>query len=451
MGCLQRLVFIVSTVICAHLRYDNYRLYKFKSQNYFLEAVKREFEEDGHRLNSDGERMPLIDILKESDDYCLAIVSPEISGEFEDLAKRFDVADIKVVDTDIQRKITMERNEIIRNRRSQRRRRRNIKENDYFINFNDFHKYAKIVSFLQGLSVRFPEKVELLNISKTFEGRDLVGVKLSTPSSSTKPKPSIFIDAGIHAREWIAPAVALHLINTLVSDNEKTKWLTEEFDWYIVPVANPDGYEYSIQKDRLWRKTRSRNSEVNKWCIGADANRNWGYRWGEAGANRSPCSNIYAGSKPFSEPEVVGMKEFIDKNVNNLKVYASLHSYGQVFLSPWGYTSQKPENYKDQAAAAMYAIEEIKKTTGTNYTFGSIAEVMYPASGTSIDYMQDKGVPFIYGIELRPEDIDQSNGFSVDPKIIEPTGQEMVAAFTKIAQYVKGKLPRPVRLRYRRQ
>ncbi|CAD5215255.1 unnamed protein product [Bursaphelenchus xylophilus] len=449
MGCIKWLLFCISAVICAHLRYDNYRLYRFKSENYFLEAIKKEFEEDGHRISLDGERMPLIDILKEEGEHVLVIVSPEISGEFEDLAKRFSVTDIKVVDSDIQRQITSERNELIRNRRKQRRRRRNIRQNDYFLNLNDFHRYPKIVNYMKGLSERFPEKVQFLNISKTFEGRDLVGVKLY--SSSSKSKPSIFIDAGIHAREWIAPAVALHLMDTLVSGKENTKWLIEEFDWYIIPVANPDGYEYSIQKDRLWRKTRSRNSEVNKWCVGADANRNWGYRWGEAGANRSPCSNIYAGAKPFSEPEVVGMKEFIDKNIKNLKVYGSLHSYGQVFLSPWGYTSQKPGNYKDQAAAAMYAIEEIRKTTGTNYTFGSIAEVMYPASGTSIDYMQDKGVPFIYGIELRPEDIDQSNGFSVDPKIIEPTGKEMIAAFTKIAEYVKGKLPRPIRLRYRRQ
>ncbi|KAK6029030.1 hypothetical protein OSTOST_04872, partial [Ostertagia ostertagi] len=87
----------------------------------------------------------------------------------------------------------------------------------------------------------------------------------------------------------------------------------EKFDWYIVPEANPDGIRVqpAIGKslyvyDRLWRKTRSRNTTVNKWCVGADANRNWGHRWGEAGANRSPCSNIYAGSRPFSEPEIVG-------------------------------------------------------------------------------------------------------------------------------------------------
>ena len=28
-------------------------------------------------------------------------------------------------------------------------------------------------------------------------------------------KPIIWVDAGIHAREWIAPATALHLINVV--------------------------------------------------------------------------------------------------------------------------------------------------------------------------------------------------------------------------------------------
>ena len=130
--------------------------------------------------------------------------------------------------------------------------------------------------------------------------------------------------------------------------NPKVTRILNKFDWYIVPQSNPDGYEYSRQTDRLWRKTRSRNTTVNRWCVGADANRNWGYRWGEAGANRQPCSNIYAGSHPFSEPEIAGIRDFITWQIPQLIVYASLHSYGQLLLSPWGYTSEKTENHIDQ-------------------------------------------------------------------------------------------------------
>ncbi|KAK6051482.1 zinc carboxypeptidase [Cooperia oncophora] len=171
-----------------------------------------------------------------------------------------------------------------------------------------------MVDFMKLVAEQKTDLVTLLNISKTFEGRTMYGVKIS---SSNEFKPAIFVDAGIHAREWIAPAVALYMIKR--HNSQLFSWSlgctgtdptitrsVDKFDWYIVPEANPDGYEYSRISDRLWRKTRSRNITVNKWCVGADANRNWGHRWGEAGANRSPCSNIYAGSRPFSEPEIVG-------------------------------------------------------------------------------------------------------------------------------------------------
>jgi len=141
-------------------------------------------------------------------------------------------------------------------------------------------------------------------------------------------------------------------------------------------VANPDGYEYSHARDRLWRKTRSRNSTNNRWCIGADANRNWGYQWGEAGANRQPCSNIYAGWRAFSEPETRALRDFVTWKLDDLKVYVSLHSYGQLFLSPWGYANQRPVNYEDQRGAAMEALAAIKNATGASYHYGTIAELM---------------------------------------------------------------------------
>lgn len=59
-----------------------------------------------------------------------------------------------------------------------------------------------------------------------------------------------------------------------------------------------------------------------------------------------------------------------------------------------------------------------------------------PASGTSIDYMQHLGVPYIYGVELRPEDLDSYFGFTIPSHFIEPTGREMFAALKRITEYV---------------
>jgi hypothetical protein len=65
--------------------------------------------------------------------------------------------------------------------------------------------------------------------------------------------------------------------------------------------------------------------------------------------------------------------------------------------------------------------------------------------------MQSIGVPYVYGIELRPRDLDLANGFVVPSNQIEPTGREMMAAFMRIAEYVKGRLPRRMFVRRRRQ
>ena len=48
----------------------------------------------------------------------------------------------------------------------------------------------------------------------------------------------------------------MYILETLVNLPPENS-LRKSFDWYIVPVVNPDGYEYSHTTNRLWRKSRS--------------------------------------------------------------------------------------------------------------------------------------------------------------------------------------------------
>lgn len=79
-------------------------------------------------------------------------------------------------------------------------------------------------------------------MGKTYEGRDHIGIKIS---SGGKKKPAIVVDGGIHAREWLAPAQVLYIIHQLV-ENPANKDYFSLVDWYLVPVLNPDGYEYTF-------------------------------------------------------------------------------------------------------------------------------------------------------------------------------------------------------------
>lgn len=53
------------------------------------------------------------------------------------------------------------------------------------------------------------------------------------------------LNSGIHAREWIANAVATYMIRELVENYEQNKDLVDNLNFHILPLANPDGYEYS--------------------------------------------------------------------------------------------------------------------------------------------------------------------------------------------------------------
>lgn len=113
-----------------------------------------------------------------------------------------------------------------------------------------------------------------------------------------------------------------------------------------MPLANPDGYEYSHTTDRLWRKSRGGGYGRGP-CAGVDLNRNFGYRWGGQGTSQAPCSEVYAGPKAFSEPETRAQQQFMARTAANFRAFLTFHSYGQYILYPWGYDRVVPPDYKD--------------------------------------------------------------------------------------------------------
>ena len=135
------------------------------------------------------------------------------------------------------------------------------------------------------------------------------------------------------------------MINELTTNSASYRFL-DKVNFYVLPIVNPDGYEYSHSSDRMWRKTRADYRSVSG-CKGVDPNRNFGFQWGGAGTSNNKCSEIYRGPSAFSEPETASLRDFIMNSKADFKAYITIHSYSQLWLTPWGYTSDYPNDYPE--------------------------------------------------------------------------------------------------------
>ncbi|XP_043514779.1 carboxypeptidase A2-like isoform X2 [Frieseomelitta varia] len=325
------------------------------------------------------------------------VVGPDLVSDFKVFLSDKGI-DFKVLIPDLQKTIAYQNPKMTKEQRNDL-----VTTNGHSMTWKRYHRYGEIVKYLEYLALRYPSVAEVITIGHSYEGQPIKMIKISTGTNKGgEAKPAIWIDAGMHAREWIGSAVATYIVSQLVEKNSSYAKLLDNTDWMILPVVNPDGYEFSHTGDRLWRKTRSNHAEdqddsrflqlVNhytRWlwgkCEGVDPNRNFDYHWGEVeagGASLDPCHETYAGPRAFSEPETKAMADYILANKQNIRVYLTLHSYSQMWLVPWGYTYTKPLDYSELASVAKKAIGAVTKIHGTNYQVGPSADLLYPTSGT---------------------------------------------------------------------
>jgi murein tripeptide amidase MpaA len=297
-----------------------------------------------------------------------------------------------------------------------------------------YHNYNDTVAWLADLAKQYPTISQLVTIGTTTQGRTMWGLRIT--GQGTQKKPQIFLDGGIHAREWISPAVVDYHITQLLENYGKDAAITklvDSIEWTLVPIFNADGYQYSHTTNRMWRKTRSPNS--GSTCIGTDPCRNGAKGWGGAGASSDPCSDTYRGRAAYSEPEVKAIVDYV-KKLGNVKYYNNFHSYSQLWLSPWGYTNQLPPqpDYGKQMTVGQLAVAEIKKVHGLTYRQGPVYTTIYPASGVLCDDVYGSaGVILSYTCELRDTG---ASGFLLPPSQIRPNGEEIWASTVAIANYI---------------
>ncbi|KAG1670400.1 Carboxypeptidase B [Nymphon striatum] len=294
---------------------------------------------------------------------------------------------------------------------------------------NVYNNFENIVSMLEEWDRQYSH-LEVMTLGTTEHNRTIFGVKISSNQSSGKP--AIMLEFGTHAREWISTASGLSFINKLATGYGKDSDVTSivnKFDWYIIPVTNPDGYVYTWKSDRLWRKNRA-TKHLRK-CIGVDINRNFDAHFDNC-YGESECSEIYCGSSAFSEPESDAIRKLAISLQNRLKAYFSIHSYSQLVSYPHGYSSSPVKNQSKYAKWAKNLAQEMSKPYGTIYSSCNIATGVYTVSGDSVDWVFDTlGVEASFAIELRD---DGAFGFLLPEDQIEPTANELFHGVTTFVQ-----------------
>jgi len=291
--------------------------------------------------------------------------------------------------------------------------------------FAAYHPLTEIIAHYANLTAVYPHLVEtwVPSIGTSIQERNIPALIITSKNGAAKK--SIYIEGGQHAREWVSHTTVAYITEQLLAgygtDADATAIL-DAVKIVIVPVVNVDGYVFTWESNRLWRKNRRLNTGGS---YGVDLNRNWDDHFGGDGSSSNPSSDTYHGTAPFSEPESKAASDFFVRNGPYVGAI-DYHSYSQLILRPYGWTTALPPNDAIAKRIGDGVRDTIRSVHGVQYTSEGSWELYYTA-GTAQDWFYAAGkTPLAYTIELRDTG---AYGFQLPPAQIIPTGQENLAGF----------------------
>eukprot|EP00435_Cladocopium_sp_Y103_P067579 s405_g30.t1 len=277
--------------------------------------------------------------------------------------------------------------------------------------FQDYRTLDDIHRYIDLLAQQHPTLVTLREIGRSWQGRPLKVLEITSPSGNVAEKPCIFLEG------------------SLVQDaSPDVQSMLQHFLFTLLVPVNPDGYVYSWEVNRMWRKTRSNRS--NYLCYGAvagvDANRNWGVTFGQTDSPEA-----------FSEPETKAASDYMKERQQNWRLnseagagyvaaFIDYHSYAEAMLPPWAYTAETPADPDGayQTSLTSFINEAFYNTSGR--TFNAGADVFPPDPGTGPDWAYGLlGIRATMTIEL------EGHSFCLPAIQIENAGVKALATFIR--------------------
>ncbi|MFJ9428910.1 M14 family metallopeptidase [Streptomyces sp. NPDC101490] len=288
-----------------------------------------------------------------------------------------------------------------------------------------YHNYAETNAEIAQRLAQYPSIMSRRVIGKSYEGRDIVAIKISDNVATDENEPEVLFTHHQHAREHLTVEMALYLLRELGAgygtDSRITNMVNNREIW-IVPDLNPDGGEYDIATGsyRSWRKNRQPNSGSS--YIGTDTNRNWDYKWGCCGgSSSSKSSETYRGTAPESAPEVKVVADFVRTRVvggkQQITAAIDFHTYSELVLWPFGWTTANTAPGMTQDDRDAFAKVGTSMAASNGYTPEQSSD-LYITDGSIDDWLWGSQRIFGYTFEMYPASAG-GGGFYPPDEVIE--------------------------------
>ncbi|KAI5642823.1 zinc carboxypeptidase domain-containing protein [Phthorimaea operculella] len=351
-------------------------------------------------------------------EYVSVVSPPELRGDLEKKLKKREIPS-KVVLKDIQSALDAQ---------TQHRRKRSTSGSELF--WDTFQTYEQIQNWFHHLEQQYPDIVTVVQVGQSYEDRNITGIKISRRSN----RRSFFIEGGQVGADWLSPTVATYLVDQLIrGEDPEALAASEEYDWHIVPVVNPDGHQYSQDAERLWVKNRRPIPDTDQ--VGVDLTKNWNSQWGVSGGSHNAQANNFIGLGPFSEIETRSVSAYIESISSTLSGVLSLRQFGQRLLLPFAHSSDPMYNYNDMLIVGRRAMGSMSVRYGTQYIVGTSRNVHDGSTGMLADWVKHRfNPPVVATFQLRD---NGAWGYVLPVGNVQPSCEETFDAVMAIIREAK--------------
>ncbi|MEU9332389.1 M14 family metallopeptidase [Streptomyces sp. NPDC048290] len=293
-----------------------------------------------------------------------------------------------------------------------------------------YHNYAEMTAEINSVVAANPSLVSQRVIGTSYQGRNIVAIKISDNVASDEAEPEVLFTHHQHAREHLTVEMALYLLKELTGDyatDSRVKNLVDSREIWIIPDMNPDGGEYDIATGsyRSWRKNRQPNTGSTN--VGTDLNRNWAYRFGCCGGSSGTTSSeTYRGPSAESAPEVKVVANFVRGRVvggkQQITAAIDFHTYSELVLWPFGYTYSDTATGMTADDRNAFAAVGQKMAASNGYTPEQSSD-LYITDGSIDDWLWGNQKIFGYTFEMYPRSASGGGFYPPDEVIGRETAR----------------------------